>query len=42
VDRTLTPETTYDNFIRDFGQCFVPGYKPASVVDLIMGGSFTE
>ncbi|HZP70721.1 MAG TPA: hypothetical protein VFB29_12325 [Pseudolabrys sp.] len=36
------PETTYDNFIRDFGERFVPGYKAASVVDLVMHTPFPE
>ena len=25
------PETTYDNFARDFGERFVPGYQPPSL-----------
>jgi hypothetical protein len=36
------PETTYDNFVRDFGERFVPGYKAPSVVDLVMNAPFTE
>jgi hypothetical protein len=36
------PETTYDNFIRDFGERFVTGYKPASTVDLVMNAPFSE
>jgi hypothetical protein len=24
---TARPETSYDNFLRDFGERFVPGYK---------------
>jgi HD domain len=35
-------ETTYDNFVRDFGERFVPGYKAASTVDLIMHAPFDE
>ena len=27
------PETTYDNFVRDFGERFVPDYHPPSAVD---------
>src|SRR5262245_16054782 len=27
---TAKPETSYDNFLRDFGERFVPGYKAAS------------
>jgi hypothetical protein len=34
------PETTYDNFIRDFGERFVSGYAPPSLVDLVMGAPF--
>lgn len=36
------PETTYDNFARDFGERFVPGYKAASAVDLVMQAPFEE
>ncbi|MFC4313647.1 HD domain-containing protein [Steroidobacter flavus] len=37
------PETTYDNFARDFGERFVAGYKkPASAVDLLMNSPFKE
>lgn len=36
------PETTYENFIRDFGERFVPGYAPPSWVDAIAGGPFEE
>jgi hypothetical protein len=34
------PETTYDNFLRDFGERFVAGYSAPSVVDLVMGAPF--
>ena len=34
------PETSYDNFLRDFGERFVPGYKPMSAVDLLMNAPF--
>jgi hypothetical protein len=34
--------TTYDNFARDFGERFVPGYKSPSTVDLLMSSPFTE
>ena len=34
------PETTYDNFARDFGERFVPGYKPQSSVDFLMNAPF--
>jgi hypothetical protein len=30
------PETSSDNFLRDFGERFVPGFKPVSTVDLLM------
>lgn len=36
------PETTYDNFIRDFGQRFVPGYKTLSAVDFVADAPFGE
>src|SRR5215468_2680135 len=36
------PETTYDNFLRDFGERFVPGYKTVSTVDLLMNAPFDE
>jgi hypothetical protein len=36
------PETTYDNFARDFGERFVPGYKRPSAVDLLMNAPFRE
>jgi hypothetical protein len=36
------PATTYDNFARDFGERFVPGYTCPSAVDLLMNSPFTE
>jgi len=40
---TQKPETSYDNFLRDFGERFVPGYKPAvSTVDLLINAPFDE
>ena len=36
------PETSSDNFLRDFGERFVPGYKPMSTVDLLMNAPFEE
>jgi len=36
------PDTTYDNFARDFGERFVPGYKAPSAVDFLMNGPFDE
>jgi HD domain-containing protein len=34
------PETTYDNFARDFGERFIPGYKAPSTVDIFMNAPF--
>lgn len=34
--------TTYDNFARDFGERFVPGYTRPSAVDLLMNSRFRE
>jgi hypothetical protein len=39
---TEKPETSYDNFLRDFGERFVPGYKTISTVDLLMNAPFEE
>jgi len=36
------PEATADNFLRDFGERFVPGYQPISTVDLLMNAPFEE
>ncbi len=36
------PDTTYDNFARDFGERFVPGYKRPSTVDFLMNAPFAE
>lgn len=36
------PETTYDNFARDFGERFVPGFKSQSAVDFLMNAPFEE
>jgi hypothetical protein len=36
------PESTYDNFARDFGERFVPGYKPQSTVDYLLNALFGE
>jgi len=37
------PETTYENFVRDFGERFIDGYKPAfSTVDLLSNAPFDE
>jgi hypothetical protein len=39
---TARPEISHDNFLRDFGERFVPGYKPVSTVDLLMNAPFDE
>ena len=36
------PGTTSDNFARDFGERFVPGYTPVSSVDFLMNAPFAE
>lgn len=36
------PETSHDNFLRDFGERFVPGYKAVSTVDLLTNAPFDE
>lgn len=36
------PETAHDNFLRDFGERFVPGYKAVSTVDLLRNAPFDE
>jgi hypothetical protein len=38
----MRPETTYNNFVRDFGERFVPSYRAPSVVDLLMNAPFKE
>ena len=38
----VRPDATYDNFARDFGERFVPGYKAPSSVDLVMNAPFSE
>ena len=39
---TARPETSYDNFLRDFGERCIPGYKAMSTVDLLMDAPFEE
>ena len=39
---TAKPETSSDNFLRDFGERFVPGYRPISAVDLLINAPFEE
>jgi hypothetical protein len=34
--------TTYDNFARDFGERFVPGYERPSTVDYLLNSPFKE
>ena len=36
------PATSYDNFLRDFGERFVPGYKAVSTVDMLTNAPFDE
>jgi hypothetical protein len=36
------PETSPDNFLRDFGERFIPGYKAVSTVDLLLNAPFDE
>src|SRR5688572_11123231 len=36
------PATTYDNFARDFGERFVPGYKAPSTVDYLLNAPFSD
>ena len=36
------PETSSDNFLRDFGERFVPGYTRVSTVDLLVNAPFDE
>jgi hypothetical protein len=40
--QSIRPESTYDNFAPDFGERFVPGYKPPSSVDYLMSAPFDE
>lgn len=39
---TTRPETSYDNFLSDFGERFVPGYRRMSTVDMLMNAPFAE
>jgi hypothetical protein len=36
------PETTYDNFVRDFGERYVEGYRAPSSADFIADAPFSE
>src|SRR6266404_2302235 len=40
--RGLTPDTTRDNFIADFGMKYVPGYMRLSSVDFLHQSPFAE
>jgi hypothetical protein len=39
---TMKPETSYGNFLQDFGERFVSGYRPVSTVDFLMNAPFDE
>jgi HD domain len=39
---TSRPDSTYDNFARDFGERFVPGYQAPSTVDYLLNAPFDE
>jgi hypothetical protein len=36
------PETSYDNFLRDFGERYVADYKAVSMVDLLLDAPFDQ
>jgi hypothetical protein len=36
------PETSHDNFLRDFGERFVTGYTAVSTVDMLVNAPFDE
>jgi hypothetical protein len=38
----VKPELTYDNFVRDFGERFVAGYRAPSAVDFVANTPFRE
>jgi len=38
----VKPELTYDNFVRDFGERFVSGYKAPSSADFVANAPFEE
>jgi hypothetical protein len=38
----MRPDTTFDNFARDFGERFVPGYQRPSIVDFLLNSPFKE
>ena len=39
---TVSPESSYDNFLRSFGERFVPGYQVPSAVDWVQNAPFDE
>jgi hypothetical protein len=39
---TEKPETSHDNFLRDFGERYVLGYRAVSTVDLLMNAPFDD
>ena len=39
---TEKPETSHDNFLRDFGERYVPGYQAVSTVDFLLNAPFDE
>jgi hypothetical protein len=38
----VKPELTYDNFVRDFGERFIAGYKAPSAADFVANAPFQE
>jgi hypothetical protein len=38
----VRPETTYDNFIRDFGERYIDGYRVPPTVELVSNAPFEE
>jgi hypothetical protein len=36
------PNSTYDNFARDFGERYVPGYQAPSTVDYLLNAPFSD
>jgi hypothetical protein len=42
LHRRIAAGTTYDNFARDFGERFVPGYTRPSTVDFLHNSPFKE
>ncbi len=42
MKQRFTETSSHDNFLRDFGERFVPGYKAVSTVDLLMNAPFDQ